>query len=773
MVSLIKVLLVEDSPDDEFLIRRELEKAGFQLELLRVTTGAQMREALADRSFDLVISDFQLPGFSGLESLQIFQESGQEIPYIVLSGMIGEDLAVEMMRRGAHDYIMKDALKRLSVAVERELRDAEARRAKKKADEEFRLLTRYYQLLSQTNQAIVRILHPKKLLERISSIAVQFGGFSWAGFWCWNEGVWEFEVGVGDEEDRKIFERVAPREFPFSELVQRVDLPASLSVVFLPIRVQGRPWGALFVTARGGQFASDEERRILVDLCADVAFALEARFESQFRRELDRQLAQEQERLALTLENVADGVVAVDSEGKIAFLNRHAEILLGLEPQNSDSICLYDLLPRATLDSFQGLKVLEFVNKKGAAFLLEVASSVVQDNRDAGISRVVLLRDVTEREKTEERLRQSEKMESIGLLAGGIAHDFNNLLTGVFGFLQLAKMNVHDPIKVESYLERALNPFQRARNLTQQLLTFAKGGQPLKKRLEVDKMVRNIADFTLSGSSILLDFQVEEGLLEVHGNEAQLTQVFENLILNAKQSMSQEGKLRISLFSRRGMERPDLERGDYVVVEVSDSGTGISSDLLGKIFDPFFTTKKEGTGLGLAICFSIVKKHGGMIEVESGVGKGATFRVYLPGIGAKGSQADEPSIPPPAGEGLVFVLDDEEYARSIASSMLEKLGYRCELFEKGADLEYAYKEKMEKHQKVDLVILDLTIKGGPGGGEVLKALKALDPHVVAIASSGYSDEKTLTQPEIFGFRDSLPKPFTLDELAEVLRRTLS
>ncbi len=760
----LRLLLVEDSEDDEFLIKRELAQTEFLWNVERVTTPEALKRALQTSEWDLIISDYRLPGFSGLDALTIFQESKLDIPFIVLSGMIGEDLAVEMMKKGAHDYIMKNALKRLPRAVEREIREAQSRKAQRASDAENRLLTRYYQLLSQTNQAIVRILDPSSLLGTIASIAVHIGGFIWSGFATWNDNRWQLETSFGEEPSEAYRPFAEVNSFPFIPVIHASEDASKVYGLF-PIRIQGRPWGAFLIKTQEDQL-SEEETKLMSALAADVAFALEARFEAQFRRELDRQLAQERERLSLILESMADGILALDSLGKIAFLNQNCEQLLGWESHQASFA--NETLPPEIL-SITGIKTIPFVNKAGKAFPLEVGSTTVSDRQGSGISRVFLLRDVSEQEKTDERLRQLEKMESIGLLAGGIAHDFNNLLTGIFGFLQLAKMNSADSTKVEMYLERALNPFNRARNLTQQLLTFAKGGQPLKKRFNIAEMVNNISEFTLSGSSIVLTNRQDDETYYILGNEAQLGQVFENLLMNAKQAMPQGGSLNLSMAKRLDYERSDLKlgRGDYLEVALQDTGYGIPPESLKKIFDPFFTTKKEGTGLGLSICFSVVRKHGGAIEADSVMGRGSTFRVYLPLLTAE----EEPNIQTQTsstGQGLILFLDDEEYARSIASSMLERLGYAVEVFEHGEQLEVAYQEHQKAGVPVVAVILDLTIKGGPGGLEVLKSLKQLDPDVTAVASSGYSNESALIDPLKYGFSGSLPKPFSMDELSEVL-----
>jgi signal transduction histidine kinase len=240
---------------------------------------------------------------------------------------------------------------------------------------------------------------------------------------------------------------------------------------------------------------------------------------------------------------------------------------------------------------------------------------------------------MTERDRIEDKLRQSEKLESIGLLAGGIAHDFNNLLTGFFGFIQLARMNAGEPEKVVMYLDHAVGPFQRARSLTQQLLTFAKGGEPVRRPLVLSEVLVDVLRFSLGGSAVSWDLRVTPGTSRILANESQVHQVYENLSLNAKQALGEAGgALSVTLrdIPHPGPEGRGLEPRDYVESVVEDNGPGIPSEVLPKVFDPFFTTKTSGTGLGLSICFSLVKNHGGAIEAESMPGQGTRFRLFWP-----------------------------------------------------------------------------------------------------------------------------------------------
>jgi signal transduction histidine kinase len=353
-------------------------------------------------------------------------------------------------------------------------------------------------------------------------------------------------------------------------------------------------------------------------------------------------LQREQELLAVILDNIGDGVIAVDETEKLALVNRTAARLLD-RPDLIPGTPWTAVEPSLPWDARDQFKPWFRTRADGTVLHLEAH---VSDLTDAGFhtrGRVLLLRDMTDRDRIEERLRQSEKLESIGLLAGGIAHDFNNLLTGVFGFIQLARMNADQADRVVAYLDHALGPFQRARTLTQQLLTFAKGGEIAKMPVRVADLIPAILQFTLAGSSVTWDWSAPGVPWTVMANEAQLHQVFENLFLNARQAMPGGGVVRVVLnhLASPGPENRGLEPQEYLQVTVADDGPGIPSDVVSKIFDPFFTTKSGGTGLGLSICFSVIKKHGGTIEVEPSPSGGTLFRLFLPAVPLSPKSATE------------------------------------------------------------------------------------------------------------------------------------
>jgi PAS domain S-box-containing protein len=379
--------------------------------------------------------------------------------------------------------------------------------------------------------------------------------------------------------------------------------------------------------------------------------------------------------------------------------------------------------------------------------------------------------DVSERRLLEEERLKTEKLESIGTLAGGIAHDFNNLLQGVFGYISMARMTFDQKEKSLAMLEQAEKALHQSVSLTSQLLTFSKGGKPVKSVIDLRPVIENAAKFALSGSrsSFLLD--IEPDLWQADADGGQVGQVIQNIVLNADQAMPLGGRVAISarnVPASDAASHPGLERCDYLVIGIEDQGIGIQEAYLDKIFDPYFTTKEKGSGLGLATSYSIIRNHGGLIEVGSVPGKGSVFRIYLPADRAKDSLSAERPQPAPARKARVLVMDDEPIIRRVAQEMLGSLGHDVAVAEHGEAAVEQYQRAIAEGRPFDVVILDLTIRGGKSGDETLRELLEIDPGVKAVVSSGYSDDEVVATYRQHGFRSFLKKPYDIQELCRIL-----
>ncbi|MBN2586732.1 MAG: PAS domain S-box protein [Candidatus Fermentibacteraceae bacterium] len=384
-------------------------------------------------------------------------------------------------------------------------------------------------------------------------------------------------------------------------------------------------------------------------------------------------------------------------------------------------------------------------------------------------------RDITDIKKLEEEQKRIEKLESVGLLAGGIAHDFNNFLTAIMGNISLARTMVEPGSDLYEILTSSEHATSKASNLTRQLLTFSRGGNPIKKSVSVDSLLREAAAFVLSGSNVTADFDFPPDLPKVTADSDQMVQVFSNIIINSCQAMPEGGRVHISAESYTvGDGKPSgAPQGQYVRSIIKDDGYGIQEEHLSRLFDPFFTTKQNGTGLGLATAYSIIRKHGGHISVDTEVGKGTAFIICLP------VSSEVPREKPVELEhgrhqgGRILIMDDQEMIRETAGSILRELGYEVESAANGKEAIEKYRLGIESLRPYDAVILDLTIPDGMGGTETMQELLKLDPHVKAVVSSGYSNAVIMDEYARYGFSGVMTKPYSINQLSDLLSSILS
>ena len=384
---------------------------------------------------------------------------------------------------------------------------------------------------------------------------------------------------------------------------------------------------------------------------------------------------------------------------------------------------------------------------------------------------LVTLVDVTERERMLEELRKAQRLESLGLVAGGIAHDFNNLLTAVFGQVELARAHVEGGSPAEAELDVALSALARSRDLTRQLLTFATGGTPSLKLLRVPRLLDEAVRLGLGGSSIRARMEVEPDLPPVEADEGQMSQLLNNLLVNARQAMSGAGEVVVRARRRVLVEEevPGLGAGLHVEVSIRDTGHGIPPEALPKVFDPFFTTREDGTGLGLAISYSIVRRHGGHVEIASRVGEGTTVTVLLPAAqGTPEADVPAPASAKPTRALRVLLMDDEPLVLKVGAKHFRRLGLDVETASDGAGAVECFRRSRAEGRPFDLVVLDLTVSGGMGGAQAVQRMLEIDPGVVAIACSGYFDDAVMARPGQFGFAGVLAKPYLAADLERVL-----
>ena len=411
--------------------------------------------------------------------------------------------------------------------------------------------------------------------------------------------------------------------------------------------------------------------------------------------------------------------------------------------------------------------------KNGAAIPVEMTiSRTLWHGQPAVITSV---RDITERKKRDEEFIRACKLKSLSTLAGGIAHDFNNLLTGILGNASIAKTFVNPGDNLHKIMTDLENTSLRAKDLTQQLLTFAKGGAPVKKTVSIAKLLRDSATLVLSGSNVKCDFAIANDLWPAEVDEGQIAQVIHNLIINARQAMPDGGTIQVSAenFALSAENNPFIKNGKYVKITVKDTGVGIQEEHLPKIFDPYFTTKEEGSGLGLATAYSIIKNHAGYIMAESAAGVGTTFYIHLPASKKEIGRVEAVEEKLVSGKEKILVMDDDDIIRDVAGKMLTKLGYEVDFARDGSEAIELYKKSKNSGRPFDVVIIDLTIPGGMGGRETMQKLLEIDPHVKAIVSSGYSDDAVMSNYTNYNFKGVIAKPYRIEELSKTVRSVLA
>ena len=395
------------------------------------------------------------------------------------------------------------------------------------------------------------------------------------------------------------------------------------------------------------------------------------------------------------------------------------------------------------------------------------------DDNDRPLKMFGILQDITERKEAEEQLNtqkmRAQKLESLGILAGGIAHDFNNLLGGIFGYIDLAGELARDP-KLREYLAKAMAALDRGRDLTRQLITFAKGGAPVQSVGHLFPLVQETAQFALSGSNVSCGFDIQADLWPCNFDKNQIGQVIDNIVINAKQAMPGGGQMKLSAENvrLRDKERPLLNAGAYVLISVTDKGIGMPADILPRIFDPFFSTKSAGHGLGLATSFSIVKRHGGAIEVESQPGKGSVFHVFLPAIAKRISSSRPKETAVHLGSGTFLVMDDESVMLDVTRGMLESCGYTVACVENGLDALKFFSEEAQAGREISGAIFDLTVPGAMGGKEAVSQIRKMGCKIPIFAASGHAEDPIIANPLAFGFTGSICKPFRKSELLALL-----
>ncbi len=507
-------------------------------------------------------------------------------------------------------------------------------------------------------------------------------------------------------------------------------------------------------------------------------------------------LRQEKERLRITLQSIGDAVIATDNNGHVILMNPVASQLCGWAEQEavgqpvSKVFSIVHELTREPINNpvetvmVSGKTVTlsnhtVLLSRDGSEHIIADSGAPIRNKTGAIIGVVLVFRDETEKKQVEEELFKTRKLESIGLLAGGIAHDFNNLLTAIMGNLDMAMIK-SESTEGSGNLQEAKNAAIRAKDLARQLLTFSKGGAPIRKRMDIANLLEDTTNFILAGGRVSPRFFIAAGLYALNADEGQISQVIQNIVLNAKQAMPEGGLIDIAAENTELTGHPTMPDGPYVRIFVRDYGLGIPSKYLSKVFDPYFTTKAQGNGLGLSTAYSIVKRHEGYIDVSSKPGAGTTFTILLPALISNSDEERSGQTTTEAGSISttvtplkILIMDDEDAILEILGEMLSFLGHRVLETLDGKQAIEQFRKSMDQGEPFDLVILDLTVPGGLSGKETIVELRKMMPEVKAIVSSGYANDPVMAQYREHGFQGVVNKPFQMKELSDTIKQVMS
>ena len=764
MPGLVRVLMVEDVADDAALVERELRRAGITGATRRVDSERAYREALQTFAPDIILTDHSLPTFGAADALRIALLEAPDTPVIVVTGSLDEETAAEYIKAGAADYVVKHHLERVGPAVVRALDLRRARTEQARAEEARRQGEERFRALIEHGADAVVLVAPDETLLFASHSIERLLGFAPAEL-------------VG----RPGFDRVHPNDLPrvhaaFRDIVARPGTPASLELRW---RHRDGSWRHIDAVA--------------VDRLAEPAVgAIVVNFRDVTeRRTAEAALRESEERYRTLVEGVRDIIFALSPEGTIASLNPAFETITGLRREEwvgqpferlvhpEDLPLALELLGRVVRGELRPASQFRVRTAKGDYRVGEFsATPQLHEGRLVGI--LGIGRDVTERVQLEQQLRQAQKMEAVGRLAGGIAHDFNNILTAITGYadLLLEDLGATDPRRQDA--DEIHKAADRAAGLTRQLLAFSRQQVLQPTVLEVNKLVSDLEKMLrrLLGEDVELGTRLAPTTGRVKADPGQLEQVIMNLAVNARDAMPNGGKLtletgNVDLDEAYAADHYPARAGPFVMLAVSDTGIGMSEETQAHMFEPFFTTKEKGkgTGLGLATVYGIIKQSGGFIWVYSEVGRGTTFKLYLPRVEELAERAS-PAAQAPAraarGTETVLVVEDEAPVRSVARQVLERHGYRVL---EAPSAEAALDIVTRYSGTIHLLLTDVVMPG-LNGRELAGRLAGLRPDAKVIFMSGYTDDAVTRHGVLEPGSAYVQKPFTPDAIARKVREVL-
>jgi len=767
----------------------------------------------------LILTDYTLPYFDGMAALRMHQQIAPEIPLIIFSGTIGEEVAVECVKSGAADYVLKDNISRLGPIVKRALEEAEARRERKRMQEHIQHLNSVLKAIRHVNRLIVKEKDRDSLLRKASDVLVDARGYdgAWLGYLS-NEKTFATVVGSGLGEDvSRFIEHVIDGDHPpcIEKALDRKDLlmimdksrecgdcffsSACIGKEAAIIRVEdgGKLYGLLAVLFAPGVSVDDEEKELLKEVAGDIALGLYNMDLVEAHKQAEEALRESEKKYRRIFENIQDVYYEANLDGTVLEISPSIENVSQYKRKELVGMSLYDIytnpkerdgflkliLDRGRVNDFE----ISLKDKDGSKRPCSITTLLVKDEEGNPIKLVGSMRDISERKqsegerkKLEAQLQQTQKMEAIGTLAGGVAHDFNNILTTIIGNADLALMDVIKDESLRKEIEEIKIAGERAAALTRQLLAFSRKQIIQPKVLDLNELLTGLEKMLgrLIGEDVEVLMIPEAALWRIEIDPGQMEQVIMNLVVNARDAMPQGGKLTIETAN------VDLDKayfrdhvaegktGHYVTVAVSDTGIGMDKETQSRIFEPFFTTKERGggTGLGLSTVYGIVKQSGGFIWAYSEPGQGTTFKVYLPKVAgdAEPEEKEKTSVVDLTGSETVLIVEDDDSLLNLARKILQLLGYTVLKAENG---EEALKVSEEHKGPIHLLLTDVVLPG-MGGGELAECIQSHRPETKVLYMSGYTDDAIAHQGVLAPGVNFLEKPFTMEGLAKKVREAL-
>ncbi|MGD2090082.1 MAG: response regulator [Candidatus Aminicenantes bacterium] len=770
MKPMLKLLVLEDNADDILLLKEittEMSRFDFADTVFDVTYRERLSQGtqyLKSQPVDLILLDLTLPDSRGLNTLQRLRETKEArgIPIIVLTVMDDKKAAIEAVKMGAQEYLVKGdiTVKSLGTSIRYAIERHQLKLQLEKETEELKQReNRFIEIITNTPDGVV----------------------------------------IVDKDNKIRFMNPAAEDF-----LDRTSSKSLGKPFEFPMITNESQSGEIEISPPDGNRITLEMRGVKIDWKEKDAWLISLRDITE-KKKLLTAFSQEKERLDITLRSIVDGVITTDQKGVIRLINWMAIQMTEWSREEAVGKPLAHILKlkNKTTGEFlievgkKAMKVDEtaemtsssdwvLISRSGVSIPIECSCApVIKEGEVMGM--VLVIRDTTEKRELEEDLIRSRNLEALGVLARGIAHEYNNILTSTLGYISLAKVVTGEKHKIFPRLKKAEDAGFRAKEISYRLLTFSKGGEPQKRKESMVNTLEQAAHRILKSTPITLDWHIDKDLWPVMFDPHQVSLAVGNILKNAAEALDKKGSIEIKVknFRVSGKRSSIIKRGNYVKITITDQGSGIPHEHLAKIFDPYFTTKKKAEGMGLTTAYSIIRKHGGWIEIKSKKDReasGTTVTLLLPAaVTLPKEKKTAVSVPIPAKrveppavkKRKILVMDDEDMVREIAREMLEFLEYEAICAEDGDEALELYQSAMKSGSPVEVVILDLVVPTGMGGKECIQKLQAIDPNVKAVVSSGYSDDPVVANYQDYGFRGVLPKPYKINELSEILEQFLT